>query len=402
MLVSVAPSLLVQYYVHQARLRLLDRDYSSAQNLLNRAERWQPRNGPVAFYQARIYRRLGRESEFARYLEEAERRGFSAEQAQQEWQLWNAQQGQLALVEPYIGKLLARPGYELPDVCEAFARGFLMTFRLADARRMFETWEQAWPSDPLLYVLRARLWGHYQRWEEARRDLERASSLWGSRPEVDVPLAEVLIELDQWQAAQERLKPWVNTPSWRPRVLRDLVRTSLMLDDQQGLAEWYEEWQRGGEPRGDDARLAAWALWRLGKDQEARRLLEQFLEKWPGDVPGSELLLQIDASASDTPQRQRLENVIERGKELVGQLPGMQQVAFEQPRNDALRFEIGQILVDRQSREDGLGWLEATVLINPHHRPAREKLIETYRKLEKRHEAKRHQELLEAAARGAL
>ncbi len=400
--ISLAPSLLVHLWVTQARLKVLQRDYEAATPLLERAERWQRRNGTVAFYRARIFRRLNNETQFSRYLEEAQRRGLSDEQAQREWQLWSAQHGQVALVEPYIGKLLAQPAEELPDVCEAFARGFLATLRLADARRMFETWETAWPTDPVLYVLRAQMWKEYERYEEAERDLQYARSLWGDQPEVSVALAEVLIQRDQWSQALPYLESLTNDSRYRSRAIRSLVHCYLMLGDQNQLEHWYARWINDDSPRGDAQRLAALAAWRLGKSQEAQQWLESFLETWPADVPGTEFLIEIQKSQSPNPVPETLRNVVQSGRQLLDQLPGMKQVAFEQPRNDALRLEIGRLLVERQSREEGLRWLEASVLINPHQRSARELLIETYTKLKMLEQAAEHRRLLEAASRGAL
>ena len=403
--VSLLPWLVTHYQLKTAKAHLLRRDYSRAVAALERIQRIQPHNGLAQFYLARMYRRLNDETQFSRHLEEAQRRGVPWERAQREWQLWTAQHGELALVEPYVGKLLAQPSEEIPDTCEAFARGFLLTLRLADARRMLETWEQQAPADGMLHLLRGHLLSAQQAWSQAAEAYRQAVALLPGDAEATVSLAEALLEHDQWQQAAPLFDQLIQRQAndlLRQRAMRGLIRCQLYMGQDQLAGQLLEQWTAWHRLEGDDLRLAARVELRRRRPEQALAWLEPLLEKWPGDVEGHRLRIEALQQLGREAEIATSNAVIESGMAQLEKLPSLQQVAFEQPRNAVLRLDVGRVLVDCQSRQAGLRWLEAAVLVDPYLRAGREKLIETYLKLGATDRAAHHQKFLDASSRGAL
>jgi predicted Zn-dependent protease len=399
---AMLPSTLARHQLQEAIRHLHHRDYPRALAALEKAQRWQPHNGLAQFYLARLYRRQGNEAKFSQCIEEAQRRGLTWDRAQREWQLWSAQQGELALVEPYVGKLLAQPSEEIPDVCEAFTRGFLLTLRLNDARRMLESWEQSAPDDPMLHVMAGHVHAARQSWQEAAKAYQRARQNLPQDAEVAVCLGECLVELGRAAEALSVLEPFHDHLPTRTRVLRTMLRCQLMLDEDQAADALLHTWSDQEPLRGDDLRLAAQVALRRDQPERALEWLTPLLEKWPGDVEAHRLRIEILRRLGRDSEMATSEAVIASAASLLDQLQAKQQLAFGQPRNASLRSDIGQLLVDRQSREQGIKWLEAAVLVDPYQRTAREKLIETYTKLGLKDRAAFHQQRLEASHRNAL
>jgi hypothetical protein len=69
--------------------------------------------------------------------------------------------------------------------------------------------------------------------------------------------------------------------------------------------------------------------------------------------------------------------------------------AVQEKPSSGLLFEIGIILYDHLSRDDGRQWIEAALLVQSTHREARQTLIKYYDRIGQKRKADFHRQLME-------
>ena len=125
---------------------------------------------------SRHYRKI---SDFALMLldlDAAVAAGASRQDSSTEARMADAQRGNLASLEPELGKLFA--SYKDPDeVCEAFVLGYLLKYRLQDALQLLSVWEKDYPNDDRVHFLRGRIVEHRPDFDAALVEYKKAVSL---------------------------------------------------------------------------------------------------------------------------------------------------------------------------------------------------------------------------------
>lgn len=123
---------------------------------------------------ARHYRKI---SDFALMLldlDAAVAAGASRQDSSTEARMADAQRGNLASLEPELGKLFA--SYKDPDeVCEAFVLGYLLKYRLQDALQLVSVWEKDYPNDDRVHFLRGRIVEHRPDFDAALVEYKKPS-----------------------------------------------------------------------------------------------------------------------------------------------------------------------------------------------------------------------------------
>ncbi len=123
-------------------------DFQAAKREIELA-RWVWRQSPEAsMAAARLARREGNLDAFSMELKRAQYLGIPEEQAERELLLASAQGGQLSLVENKLGDLISSSQGEEPQVCEAFAQGYMRMRNFSAALSLLEAWAKDYPKDP--------------------------------------------------------------------------------------------------------------------------------------------------------------------------------------------------------------------------------------------------------------
>jgi len=78
----------------------------------------------------------------------------------------------------------------------------------------------------------------------------------------------------------------------------------------------------------------------------------------------------------------------------LAELPDRQKVAADRPTAD-VRYEVGLLLYNHRSRDEGRQWIEAALLIDSLHREARQTLIKYYERIGQKRKATFQRQLMD-------
>ena len=157
-----------------ARRALKDRDGDKALSAAREAVRLSPRQGEAHFTLARAFRRQGQLDKVRESLEHAAKLGVPPDRIRREEWLALAQAGQMKEAQPHLSELLINPGDDGPDICEAYANGFFLTYRLDAAEQILDAWEKDFPQDPQPHVFRASMNSKMHNWPTTISHLRKA------------------------------------------------------------------------------------------------------------------------------------------------------------------------------------------------------------------------------------
>jgi tetratricopeptide (TPR) repeat protein len=261
---------------------------------------------------------------------------------------------------------------------EALTRGYLHQYRLGQARFCLQSWLQMQPDNPQAFYLQGLFLLDYQQDRSgAEKSYRRALELDPDHEEARLGLAVALLMGKSFAQAAEHFKRLLQC---QPDNLRVQVGLAECLD---GLGETAEavrlvddvlarrpEYPPALSQRGQFAvQNGQWA--------EAESWLRQALRLNPMDHRAHYSLVrcleqtgQDEAAQRQRRQLQQMEEDVARFNEIV-----TKEIA-QRPTDPALRYTLGQLLLRRGQREEGIRWLQSALRLDPHYAPAQQALAE--------------------------
>ena len=106
----------------------------------------------AALASARLARRASDLDEFARQLKRARYLGIAGERADREEYLASAQSGHLRMVGDKLGEMIETSGADGPQICEAFAQGYIRMRDYNSAMTLLKAWASDYPTDARPYA----------------------------------------------------------------------------------------------------------------------------------------------------------------------------------------------------------------------------------------------------------
>jgi hypothetical protein len=92
---------------------------------------------------------------------------------------------------------------------------------------------------------------------------------------------------------------------------------------------------------------------------------------WPEDVPIASALSQAYAQLGDEEAANRFAAIAEEGQKAVEGVDAKFFALIRSPQRTAQEcYELGHLLLHKQSRENGVFWLEAALQLDPLHLPS--------------------------------
>ena len=375
---------------------LKERDADKALSAAREAVRLSPRQGEAHFTMARAFRRQGQLAKVRESLEDAAKFGVPRDRIRREEWLALAQAGQIKEARPHLSELLVNPGDDGPEICEAYANGFFVTYQLAEAFQILDAWEKDFPQDAQPYVFRAAYSSKTDNWSAAAKQLRKAFKLAPQRIDMQINLAATLL------------------------ITRDMDEAAKLLE--QALRS---------QPNNPEV-LMGWAevLLERGQKDQARTTLDRILQSDPNDAVALRLLAEIHSSAeqypealqllqkavaiksNDTKARYALGAALQRvgrtaearqhfdfitkGNEVGQRLQKLIGKVREDDKDVESRFEIAELLRERGEPRDRLLWLHSIVELDPKHKAAHAELAKCYAALGHLEESRKHSQLAES------
>ena len=345
-------------------------DFTSARAELNDyLERWPNEAGPLLLA-AKLARRSDACAEAERRLTELEQRVGTTPASQLEWMLLGAQQGDFAGEEQRLQLTVSQNGPEAPEIVEALAKGYKVSYRWSEALMTLDWLIQRSPEHLPALLLRGKILDHLRETDAAAADFRRAVAQAPENAATHTALAEALNRLGHTREAiyhyevAERLRPGDST------TLLGLARA---LTDAAALSEAEHQLDKvlAADANNSDALVERGRLaLRRSRPAEAEPFLARAVGAAPWRRDGYQLQLlalrelgRPEAISQCSARLAELQSEDAAGGRLKSQ-------AVTAPGVVAPRRELWQWSQRNGQREDALAWLTEVLRLDPGHAQA--------------------------------
>jgi len=393
MLAVASPMLLRWQRLRHAESAIRERDFQGALVWLNKAARLGKQHPQVQMLMARAYRHLDQLDEAAVHLRIAEDNRLPEHLVDLELKLALAQSGRLQEVQSYLGNMLINKGDRV-EVYEAFVRGFLLQRRFQEAEGMLNDWYMEDPGDAWESIYRGNGYAGQFAWEQAATAYRQAIEKDETVAEAHYGLGQALVETKATKEAEEHFSRCIQLSKDHFGAHVALARCLLNDGDLPGARE---NLNAAADVSPDDDRVQfgfAAVAFAQKQYEEALVKLKPVLDTWPEDEESCLLSAKILEALGRHEEAQKMQATAESTAKKLAELPGRQKVAADRPTAD-VRYEVGLLLYNLRSRDEGVKWIEAALLIDSQHREARQTLIKYYDRIGKHKLATYHRQLLD-------
>jgi tetratricopeptide (TPR) repeat protein len=372
------PAWLAAFPKWKARQAIAAGKLEAAKEWLAMARRVKADDAETAFLESRILRKQGDLTRFREHLRRAHELGLSLDRVKREqWLAW-AQSGQMRQAEPHLSQLLRDPQGDGPEICEAYANGFLRNHRIPEAVRLLTAWIADYPNDARPHFSRGKIHARQRLWKEAERDFRRTL-------ELDSQYLEAAFQLGRVLRKQKRLHEAIGffeLCGASPQV-RNLGRV--------GQAAC---WRVLGEP--DKARAivnrvlaeqpdqaeALFEIGRLdldsGRYEEAVKSLKRAHEQSPRDLEIRYTLGSALRGAGRMKLAESHVDFVSQARTALARAQKLEERVAHAPGDVSSRYQIGVIHLKYGLPANGIVWLLSVLNYAPGHQPTHKALAEYY------------------------
>lgn len=337
---------------------------------------------------AQAYRQLGQKDAFERQLELAGSLGLRAETVQGEKLLMDAQLGLLKAPESQVASYLEANPEDFDDAARALVFGLLRNQDLEAASRFLDLWQTQSPKAPWIPTFRSMMHLARRDWKNAILEIEpalkqhpdfvalylQAGIAYQGDQQLD--LAESM--LDRFLASQPDHAEALLRYS---EVLRKLGKAPEALERIEESIKTLTDPGRSIQP---SLRLQMAKLYLdADENQKVIDVLDLLSKKWPEDVEVASTLSQAYQRLGDEQRSSVLAEIADQGQKQTVLADRMLFELLSNPNRTASQcYELGHLLLHKQSRENGVYWLEAALKLDENFAPAHQDLAIYYDRMD--------------------
>jgi predicted Zn-dependent protease len=362
----------------------------------------RPDDPEVHFLLARAARRSGDGNEADERLREAKRLGAVPEQIQLERLLQDVQRGYMGSAEKQLLAYTEKDHPDTVDILDALAHGYLVTFRLPQARDTADRLLELQPQNAPVWVLRGKAMYHMRGYAEAASNYARAVELVPDDSDARLLLAECLFENAQPEQAlmhfdvlserdnRTRSADDIAVPLGRARCLLELGR---LEEAGEALDRLYKQ-----APGNFHVLMLRGKLALRQRDAaSAESWLRKAVELEPGDrdsVYALALCLQRQRDPDKKTEADRWFKHVKLIESEQTRLTDATAQILGSPHDPAPRLAAGEIFLKLGNEKEGLRWLYSALQQDPGHRPTHQALRDHFRSKGQPERAAAHEKAL--------
>lgn len=336
-------------------------------------------SGETAFLEARLARHRGDYEKMARLLASARRWGYSEERIQREEMLAKAQVGQLDdALESKLNRWMGEAGSETREICAAYANGLAASSRIEEAQQILKAWQDDYPSDPRPAFRLGRIFDHQRRAEDALKQYELAhqrdpnylpavyciARVLSEQRQVNEALAvlEASHEVHSSPAMQTLLAQCKKAQSKNAEA-KQILENVLSLPTE-AIAADYRRLESSTERL-----VAAVELGTMesaeGNFAAARKWLELAIEFNPRDMEARYAHAVALRGLGEKDKAEEEFAYVKRTREALASVNTYWDRIDANPRDTEARLALAKILLEHESKRNGLYWLKSILEYEP-------------------------------------
>ena len=345
-----------------------------------------------AFYRARAYRHKGDDVAFSQFAGIAKQLGYPEEKLSTERLLRDIQGGLVPSMDTAIAKAMATADPEISEIGPAVVYGRLGKLEFDKADAFLNFWSETDPKTPWIDFFRGMLAISGRDADRATELLERCARSYPEFVPVYRQLASAYLQSRDSERAVLALQRYLKSNKDDLDAIGVLGTALVNLDRVDEVARLFEPWVESGKAT-IDMRLTLARIYN-GKNEPKKvvDILSSVAALWPEDVRIANLLSQAHQALGNNAESDRFAKVAETGQADVQSIDGrLARLMSGTDRQAQQHYELGHILLHKQSREDGLYWLNLALGIDETFLPAHEDMVIYYTRVNKPDLAARHQ-----------
>lgn len=372
----------VYYYLEHGRRALSQIKYVQALEDFRIARDIDPVNPETGFWLARACRKTGDLAGVRKYLEESRQLGYRDEKRlEHEWWLVLAESGRIKEAEQHLAEMLMNPGDDGTEICDSFSKGYCLSLRFAEARKLLDAWASEYPKDYRPYLRRAQIYAGDERWSLAIGELREAQKRAPEQLAVLRELGRCLYKNEETEEAERQLLAVIHRD---PSDIPSLMSLAEIAFDQNNRKKSlkYLEQIIAVRPQDFPARLLlAKDYLALGDPARSVALAESLVAEWPEDLNAQYILAQSLRAADRPDDAVRHFSIHGELQKNMARIETLAADVKKRPSDPQIRFELGQLLLRHVSRPEGVAWLESVFQFAPAHAEAHQILADYYEKI---------------------
>lgn len=336
-------------------------------------------NPGTLFFRSRLARKAGDIEQAWQYLNEAEAQGLAADRVAREQILIRAQAGDVQDAQRLLAILLQGSPNDSPEVCEAFAKGFIRTHASMEmAVGLLNAWVVDYPNDPRPHMLLAELSLEAMDIENAVQEFDRVLKIDPEHGQAALSLGELMLQQHEPDQAMKLFHTATRNKGirpialiWQTRCLRTVGRTA---EAQAVLDSALADAPNSVIGQIEQAHLEIGT----GGYAAAAQRLQTILDREPfRQEARSALAIALRSMGRAKEARAETAIVALANSALVRAKHLARDVAID-PGNVELRAEIGQIHLKYGDPEKAREWLHSVLMFDPNHQQTRQTLTDFY------------------------
>lgn len=368
---------LVTWKVREARAALTKSDIEAALSHLESAEELDPNHPEVLYLLGRAYRRNDQMKKVIPYLQRAGDEGWPEKDLRDQRFLTLVQVGRFDHAEAYLKKVLENGAEDdlAEEIYEALAKGYLKTYRLADALVCLKYWTQWKPQavQPRLWL--AEIWIRVDNHKSAASELRIAVEADPGHPVANRMLAKSLLATQQVTEAKRHFERCIEVAPNDWEAVIGLARCERRLSNAAAAKQHLEELLS----RDVSDELRSEVLLELGqmqlvdaRDAEgAAGTLQRAVALAPHNHEIHATLARAYRRTGKTELARSHEAKVKEIEESFNRLTEITRQLIRRPAEVDLRYEAGMIFMKQGLKKSGAEWLQTVLVFDRHHRDTR-------------------------------
>ncbi len=348
--------------------------------------------GETAFLRSRAYRRLGEDVPFAQFSELARQLGYSEEKIKNEKLLRDLHLGSVDNLQESIALAMIAPDADLEEIGPAVVYGMLGKLDFVGVNRFLESWSLENSNSPWIPFFKGMM-------SIAGRDMKGALQSFEDCVKAHPSFVPAYGQLGAaYLRSRENEKAIAPTRRYLQSVPEDMDAVSVLanallnLDRGDEVIELLNPLVESGKATVEMRTILA----RLYQSREEWNKVIDTLSSvallWPEDVRIANLLSQSHQALGNEQDAVRYSKVAQDGQQDVQSIDQrLSKILSGQDRTAEKHYELGHILMHKQSREEGLQWLGSALTIDATYLPAHEDLVLYFNRINQPELAARHQ-----------
>ncbi len=345
-----------------------------------------------AFLRARAYRHLGDDVAFSQFASIAKQLNYPEDKITNERLLREIQVGIVPNMDTSIAQVMATAEPDLTEIGPAIVYGRLGKLEFEKADAFLKFWSDTDPKTPWIDFFRGMLALSGRDADKAIELFETCARNYPDFVPVYRQLASAYLQSRDPQRAVLALERYLKSNKEDLDAIGVLGTALFNLDRVDQVVGLFEPLIESGKATIEMRIVLARIFSSKNEHKKVVDTLSSVAALWPEDVRIANLLSQAHQALGNTAEADRFAKAAEAGQADVQSIDGrLARLMSGTDRQAQQHYELGHILLHKQSREDGLYWLNLALSIDETFLPAHEDMVIYFNRINKPELAARHQ-----------